>query len=63
MLVAEPIRSLDQEEGDPAGVEDAWSDEIKRRLEEVDAGVVTPVPWPEARRRLHAAASGRGEAR
>ncbi|WP_438003317.1 DUF5615 family PIN-like protein [Sorangium sp. So ce321] len=29
---------------------------------QVDDGVVTPVPWPEARRRILAAANGRREA-
>ena len=59
-LAAELIESLDQ--GEPAeDVEDAWSKEIQRRLAEVDAGTVTPVPWLSARRRLLAAASGRGK--
>lgn len=59
-LAAELIESLDQGEltGD---VEEAWSDEIQRRLAEVDAGTVTPVPWLSARSRIFAAASGRGK--
>ena len=43
-------------------VEAAWSEEIRQRLADVDAGVVAPIPWPEARRRIFAAASGRREA-
>jgi putative addiction module component (TIGR02574 family) len=61
-LAAELIQSLDQEEAGE-GVEEAWTEEIRRRLEEVDAGAVIPVPWPDARRRLLAVARGRGEAR
>lgn len=61
-LAAELIQSLDQEEADE-GIDDAWADEIRRRLEEVDTGAVTPIPWPDARRRLLAAAVGRGKAR
>jgi putative addiction module component (TIGR02574 family) len=33
-------------------IEDAWAEEIQRRLAAVDAGTVTPVPWSEARRRI-----------
>jgi putative addiction module component (TIGR02574 family) len=44
------IDSLD--EGQEAGVQAAWSEEIARRLEELDSGAVTPVPWAEVRRRL-----------
>jgi hypothetical protein len=43
-------------------VEAAWSEEIRQRLADVDAGVVTPIPWPEARRRILAAATGHREA-
>ena len=63
-LAAELLQSLDQAEADgDDDVEDAWADEIKRRLDEVDAGTVTPIPWSEARRRLLAAAGGRGQGR
>jgi putative addiction module component (TIGR02574 family) len=44
------IDSLD--EGQDAGVQAAWSDEIARRLDELDSGAVTPIPWAEVRRRL-----------
>jgi putative addiction module component (TIGR02574 family) len=37
-------------------VEAAWSEEIRRRLERVDAGLAKTVPWSEARRRILAAA-------
>jgi putative addiction module component (TIGR02574 family) len=44
------IDSLD--EGQNADVQAAWSDEIARRLDELDSGAVTPIPWTEVRRRL-----------
>lgn len=33
-------------------VEEPWSDEIKRRVADIDAGNVETVPWEEVRRRL-----------
>ncbi len=60
-VAAELIRSLDETDQTDAEVEAAWGDEVQRRLAEVDAGVVTPIPWPEARGRIFAAASGRRE--
>lgn len=61
-LAAELIQSLDEPEDAPEDVEAAWAEEIRQRLADVDAGVVTPIPWPEARRRILAAARGRREA-
>ncbi len=40
------LESLDK------GVEDAWSEEIKRRVEDVESGNVKTVPWSEARKRI-----------
>jgi putative addiction module component (TIGR02574 family) len=40
---------------DPASeseVEAAWSEEIKRRLAEIDAGAVELIPWEEVRAEL-----------
>jgi hypothetical protein len=37
-------------ESDDASREAAWEKEIRRRLDDLDAGRVQPVPWPEARR-------------
>ena len=62
-VAAALIQSLDEPEQTTEEVEAAWAEEIQQRLDDVDAGVVTPVPWPEARRRLLAAANGRREAR
>lgn len=61
-VAAELIASLDGVDEVEEDVEAEWSEEIRRRLADVDAGVVTPIPWPEARRRILAAASGRREA-
>jgi putative addiction module component (TIGR02574 family) len=58
-VAAELLQSLDAPEEAAEEVEAAWADEIQRRLAEVDAGIVTPIPWPEARRRIAAAANGR----
>ena len=61
-VAAELLESLDGVDEAEEDVGAAWSDEIRQRLADVDAGVVTPIPWPEARRRILAAASGRREA-
>jgi putative addiction module component (TIGR02574 family) len=47
------LESLDEEPVDER-VEAAWSEEIKRRIEEVDSGKVKPIPWEEARRQISA---------
>ncbi len=48
------IQSLDSPVED--GVDAAWSEEIRRRRERLDAGLAQTVPWTEARRRIRAAA-------
>jgi putative addiction module component (TIGR02574 family) len=48
-LAASLLESLDQEADE--GAEAAWAAEIARRVHELDSGAVTPIPWPEARRR------------
>ena len=53
-LAGELTQSL-QSEADP-DAETAWSAEIRARLDGVDAGTATTIPWSEARRRIHAAA-------
>ena len=35
-----------------AGVEDAWADEIKRRIDDVESGRVDTIPWEEANQQL-----------
>lgn len=37
-----------------ADVEAAWSEAIKRRLAEIDAGTVELIPWEEVRAELFA---------
>ena len=47
------LESLNEDPADE-GVEAAWSDEIKRRIEEIDSGKVQMIPYEEVRRRLAA---------
>lgn len=61
-LAAGLIESLEDDAGDE-DAEAAWSEEIRRRLAEFDAGKVTAIPWSRARRQIRAAASGRGRGR
>ena len=56
-LAGELIQSLETEVDSDA--EAAWSTEIRARLDRVEAGTAKTISWPEARRRIHAAA-GRG---
>jgi putative addiction module component (TIGR02574 family) len=56
-LAGELIHSLETEVD--ADAEAAWSAEIRARLERVDPGTATTIPWSEAHRRIHVAA-GRG---
>jgi len=44
------IASLD--EGPDAEVEQAWQEEVQRRLQQIDRGEVKTVPWEEVQRRL-----------
>jgi putative addiction module component (TIGR02574 family) len=53
-LAGDLIQSLDRDVD--ADAEAAWSAEIRARLDRVDAGTATTIPWSEARRRIHAAA-------
>lgn len=55
-LAAALLESL---EGPPEeGVEEAWSQEIARRLREVESGAVRPIPWEEARRIIFGSRDG-----
>lgn len=49
-LAARLIESL-APEVDP-DVDAAWDAEVARRVNELDSGAVTTVPWPEARRMI-----------
>jgi putative addiction module component (TIGR02574 family) len=35
-------------------VEAAWSEEIERRVRQIDAGEVTTIPWEDVRAKLYA---------
>ena len=50
-LAASLLESLEEQETDE-GAEAAWAAEIAKRVHELDSGAVTPIPWPEARRRI-----------
>ncbi len=50
-LAGELIDSLDVDDVD-GDAEAEWGAEIRRRLQEVDSGIVKAVPWSEARRRI-----------
>ncbi len=49
-LIDSLIDSLD--EGHDAAAEEAWREETRRRLHQIDSGAVQPMPWDEARTRL-----------
>jgi putative addiction module component (TIGR02574 family) len=50
LLIDSLIGSLDQ--AVDAAAEEAWREEIHRRLQEIDSGALPLIPWEEARRRL-----------
>ena len=49
-LIGTLVDSLDTEVDEDA--EEAWREEILRRLREIDSGAVKLIPWSEAPRRL-----------
>jgi putative addiction module component (TIGR02574 family) len=49
-LIGSLVDSLDTEVDEDA--EQAWREQILRRLQEIDSGAVKLIPWEEARRRL-----------
>ncbi len=48
-LATSLFESLDEEPADQ-GVEAAWSEEVKRRIEDIDSGKVQMIPYEEVRR-------------
>lgn len=42
-----------------ASAEEEWNQEIARRIAELDAGKVKPIPWAEARRQISTILDGR----
>lgn len=57
-LAGRLLDSLDDTEAD-IGVEEAWRDEITRRMAELDEGVVKPVSWEEVQARVFGRSRGR----
>jgi putative addiction module component (TIGR02574 family) len=55
------LASLDEDVDDNA--EAAWRSEVERRIGELDAGAVSPIPWAEVRRRLIGGTPRRGPLR
>jgi putative addiction module component (TIGR02574 family) len=55
-LAGSLLESLDDAHEDPEAVEAAWSEEIARRIEELDSGKVKPVSLDTFRRKLSSAA-------
>ena len=49
-LAGSLIDSLEEE--DEGSVQDAWDDEIARRIEELDSGKAETISWDEVRRRI-----------
>ena len=42
----------EEDESDPAQLDEAWHAEVRRRSAEVDAGTVVCTPWSEVKRRV-----------
>jgi putative addiction module component (TIGR02574 family) len=51
-LAGSLLESLDGAHDDPEAVEAAWSEEIARRIENLDSGKAKTVPWEEVRQRI-----------
>lgn len=51
MVIDRLVESLDEDPPDE-GVEEAWDEEIRRRVEEIDAGRAEMIPLEEVRRRI-----------
>jgi putative addiction module component (TIGR02574 family) len=48
-------RLLETLHGEPEeGVEAAWSEELERRIRQIDSGEVETIPWEDVRARLYA---------
>lgn len=56
-LASSLLDSLDEETD--ATTEEEWSQEIARRIEELDSGKVKTIPWAEARRQISLILNGR----
>lgn len=54
LLAQELLETVGNESPSPEEVERAWVEEAKKRLDDIEAGRSTPVPWEEARGRIFA---------
>ena len=61
-LAAALLESLDEDvdEDVDEGIEAAWSEEIARRIQEVESGAVKPIPWEKARQLIFESRNGLG---
>lgn len=59
LIIDRLIESLDSDPSEE-GVEAAWSEEIKRRVEEIQSGKVEMIPGEEVDRRLARLSNGLG---
>lgn len=50
---------LESIDGAPASVEDAWDEEVARRIESLESGKPVTVPWEELHQQLLAMVNGR----
>lgn len=57
-LAGHLLDSLDETEAE-TGVEEAWRNEVARRMAELDEGVVKPVSWEEVQARVFGRSRGR----
>jgi putative addiction module component (TIGR02574 family) len=59
-IARELLRSLDDEESDdPVAIERAWTEEVTRRVDEMDAGTEAAQDWPTVRDELRATLKAR----
>ena len=56
-LASSLLESLDDKVD--ASAEEEWTQEIARRIAELDSGKVKPIPWADARRQISAILHGR----
>jgi putative addiction module component (TIGR02574 family) len=52
-LAAQLLKSID-DDGFDDDAERAWTDEIERRIQDIDTGRVQTVPWDETEKKLRA---------
>ena len=59
-LLQESLPPYEEPEEPEPGYEEAWGEEIKRRLDDIDSGRVKTIPWSEVREELRARLRGNG---